>query len=254
MKNLKKIKGDASFREFYRKENKNLSSIIVLSRREKFKNLVVYDAINKILKKNKILAPVLYQENYNQDYIEIQDFGDDTIFKLLKKKNSKKFYYFKKIIKLLNKMQSIQDKNIKNFRNKNYTIPKYEKQILIKEANLFCDWYIKKNLPYNTHNKFSKQFKKIIRKLASGLKLRNNVFVHRDFHVSNLMLVKNQLGLIDTQDALIGNPAYDLVSLIDDVRFKTPKSFKKKIFNFYFKNQKNIKLMNLKTISKYYQF
>jgi aminoglycoside/choline kinase family phosphotransferase len=48
------------------------------------------------------------------------------------------------------------------------------------------------------------------------------IFVHRDFHVSNLMnLKKNRI--IDTQDALIGNKAYDLASLIDDVRFKTKK-------------------------------
>ena len=59
------------------------------------------------------------------------------------------------------------------------------------------------------------------------LKLKNDVFVHRDFHVSNLMLVNNQIGLIDSQDALIGNKAYDLASLIDDVRLKTPKLLKK---------------------------
>ena len=82
MKNLKKIKGDASFRKFFRKKNKNLSSIIVISKKEKFKNLLIYDAINKILSKNKILAPKLYQENYSKNYLEIQDFGDDTIFKI----------------------------------------------------------------------------------------------------------------------------------------------------------------------------
>ena len=69
------------------------------------------------------------------------------------------------------------------------------------------------------------------------LKLKDNIFVHRDFHVSNLMLVKNQIGLIDSQDALIGNKAYDLASLIDDVRLKTSYSFKEKIFKFYTKKQ-----------------
>ena len=67
MENLIKIKGDASFREFYRKKNKNFSSIIVLSKKEKLKNLIVYDAINKILRKNKILAPNLYKENYHKN-------------------------------------------------------------------------------------------------------------------------------------------------------------------------------------------
>ena len=66
------------------------------------------------------------------------------------------------------------------------------------------------------------------------------MFVHRDFHVSNLMLVRNEIGVIDSQDALIGNRAYDLASLIDDVRFKTSKSFKKKVYDYYLKKQKNL--------------
>ena len=239
MKNLKKIKGDASFRNFFRKKSKNYSSIIVFAKKEKFKNLVVYDAINKILNKNKILAPVLYEENYQKNFIEIQDFGDQTIFDILIKKKNK-FLYFKKIIKVLNKIQSIRIRKIQNFKKKMYSVPKYDKKILIQEANLFCDWYVKKNLSKEKRYFFEKKFKKIIKNLVSSLKLKNNVLVHRDFHVSNLMLVNKQIGVIDSQDALIGNKAYDLASLIDDVRLETSKSLKSKIYNYYLKNQKNL--------------
>ena len=237
IKNLEVIKGDASFRKFFRKKNKKFTSIIVFSKKEKFKNLIIYDSINKILNKNKILAPKLYQENYDKNYIEIQDFGDDTIFKILRKKRKNKFQYFKKVINVLNQIQSIKNRNIINFKNKKYIIPNYDKDILIKEANLFCDWYAKNILPKNKMNKFAKKFKKIIKKLALSLKLKNNIFVHRDFHVSNLMLVKNQIGVIDSQDALIGNKAYDLASLVDDVRFKTSKQLKNKIYKFYINKQ-----------------
>ena len=105
MKNLIKIKGDASLRKFFRKKNDNFTSIIVFAKKEKFKNLLVYDAINKILNKNKILAPILYNENYSKNYIEIQDFGNETIFDRLNKKRSDKLGHFKKIINLLNKIQ-----------------------------------------------------------------------------------------------------------------------------------------------------
>ena len=54
------------------------------------------------------------------------------------------------------------------------------------------------------------------------------------------MLVNKQIGVIDSQDALIGNKAYDLASLIDDVRLETSKSLKIKINNYYLKNQKNL--------------
>ena len=235
MTKITKIKGDASFRSFFRKINIKKNSIIVVAKKEKFKNLLVYDAINKILLKNKILAPYLYNENYRKNFIEIQDFGKKTIFNELNKKGKNRFIYFKKIIKLLIKIQSIKNRQINTFKNKKYFIPKYEKKILIQEANLFCDWYVKNNFSKNGIKKFSKEFKKVIKNLASKLMLKENVFVHRDFHVSNLMLVKKNIGVIDSQDALFGNRAYDLASLIDDVRLKTSKSLKKKIFNYYLK-------------------
>ena len=124
--------------------------------------------------------------------------------------------------------------------------PKYDKKILINEANLFCDWYAKNNLSKLRKKRFCKKFKKIIKKLTLKLKLKDNIFVHRDFHVSNLMSVKNQIGLIDSQDALIGNKAYDLASLIDDVRLKTSYSFKEKIFKFYTKKHKNLDIKKFK--------
>ena len=92
---LKKIKGDASFRSFYRKKNNKRNSIIVFATREKEKNLITYDAINKLLIENKIIAPKLYKENYIKNFIEIEDFGDDTVFRLLKKKEAIKLIYTK---------------------------------------------------------------------------------------------------------------------------------------------------------------
>ncbi len=246
MERLIKIKGDASFRNFFRKKKDSNTSIIVYAKKEKNKNLLIYDAINKILNKNKILAPNLYKESYSKNYIEIQDFGDKTIFRELSKKKINKITYFKKIINLLIKIQSIRIRKIKNFKNITYKIPKYDKKILIQEANLFCDWYVKKNFSKSHKDKFSRHFKKIIKKLISNLKLKNNVFVHRDFHISNLMLFNNRIGVLDSQDALIGNKAYDLASLIDDVRLKTPLSLKKKIFNFYCKKQKKLKINKIK--------
>ena len=81
----KKLKGDASFRSFYRKKNKKRTSIIVSAQKEKEKNLLIYDAINKLLIQNGIMAPKLLSHNYNENYIEIQDFGKVSIYSVLKK-------------------------------------------------------------------------------------------------------------------------------------------------------------------------
>ena len=84
LKGLIEIKGDASFRKFYR--NKKNHSIVVYSKKEKLKNLLIYDSINKILIKNKILAPKLLNHSYKDHLIEVKDFGDNTLYKILEKK------------------------------------------------------------------------------------------------------------------------------------------------------------------------
>ena len=241
---LKKIKGDASFREFYRNQEKN--SIYVLSKKEKLKNLLIYDAINKILIKNKILAPNLISENYLNNYMEIQDFGDQTLFEVLKNKKNNNYATFKKIVKILNKIQLIKDKEIKNFKNKLYKLKEYKKKILFDETKLFCDWYVTKTLPKVKSTKFNKKFNLEIKNLLSKLNYENDTFVHRDFHVSNLMYHNKKIALIDSQDALIGNKAYDLASLIDDVRLKTSNELKEKVFKFYLKTNKKIEVEKFK--------
>ena len=237
---LKKIKGDASFREFYRNQEKN--SILVLSKKEKLKNLLIYDAINKILTKNKILAPKLLSENYLNNYIEIQDFGDQTVFEILKNNKHNKYATFKRIIKILNKIQLIKDKKVKNFKNKLYKVQEYKNKILFDETKLFCDWYVPKILSKSKSIQFKKKFRLEIKKLVSKLNYKNVTFVHRDFHVSNLMYYNKKIAVIDSQDALIGNRAYDLASLIDDVRLKTSNELKDKVFKFYIKTNKKIEL------------
>ena len=241
---LKKIKGDASFREFYR--NRENKSIIVISKKEKLKNLLIYDAINKILIKNKILAPNLISENYINNYIEINDFGDQTLFQILKNKKNNKYVIFKKIIKILNKIQLIKDKNVKNFKNKFYKVQEYNNKILFDETKLFCDWYVPKILSKSKSIQFKKKFRLEIKKLLSKLNYKNVTFVHRDFHVSNLMYYNKKIAVIDSQDALMGNRAYDLASLIDDVRLKTPNELKEKVFKFYVQTNKKIDLEQFK--------
>ena len=239
-KNFIKLKGDASFRTFFRNKKKKSSSIIVNAKFNKKKNLLIYDAINKILKKNNILAPQLLSENYSRNFIEIQDFGDETVLNFFKKKKSNKLFIFKKIINLLIEIQKIRQRKIKTFKKKEYIIPKYQKKILLKEAKLFLDWYVNKNLTKSKILIFKKKYIKIINDLIKKLRLKNNFFVHRDFHVSNLMIVKKDIGVIDSQDALIGNIAYDLASLIDDVRLMTSIDLKNKIYDYYLKSQKKI--------------
>ena len=236
-KKIIKLKGDASERKFYRSKN----SIVVFSKKNKRKNLLIYDAINRILNLNKINAPKLLKNNYKENLIEIDDLGETTLNKFLKKKKNKK-KIFKDILDLLSKVQKIKKFYGKDLIGRKYKMEKYSKDKLLKEANLFIEWYLPKKVSNKMLNKYKKKFKNIFLRLLKAIKLPNCVFVHRDFHVSNIMHKQKKYYLIDNQDAVIGNPAYDLASLIDDVRFKTSKDLKKYMFNYFTRKYSNIEL------------
>ena len=239
---LKPLSGDASFRKFYR----NKKNIIVISNKESKKNLLIYDAINKILINNKIKAPKLIDQNYKSKLIRIEDFGNLTVYQKIKKNNKNKLIYYKKIIKLLNLIQKIKTKKIKTFLGSSYKVPKYSKKILLEEAKLFLDWYVPKKIKKKNQTLLKKKLLLVLKSLVNKIKFNNKTFVHRDFHVSNLMIKNKKLCVIDSQDAAFGNIAYDLASLIDDVRLKTNAAFKQNIFEEYIKTNKKINVVNFK--------
>ncbi len=232
--NLNKYKllaGDASFRKFYRSTE---NSIIVYSKKNKYVNLLVYDAINSCFNKNGINAPKLKRENYGKNYIEIEDLGNISILKLLKKNTNKNKIYFD-VIKILKLLQKIQTRYLITFKKNKYKIPQYSKIKLIKESELFLNWYLPKVIKKTKIRNAKKEIKTDFNNLFKKLKLNKKVIVHRDFHVSNMMYHKKKIFLIDSQDVVYGNIAYDLASLIDDVRLKTSKELKDRIFKRFVK-------------------
>ncbi len=239
---LKKLTGDASFRNFYRGKK----NILVHCEKNKKSNLLEYDAVNKILINEGILAPKLISQNYKNNYIEIEDFGDLTVFKKFQKKSINKKIYYKKILNLLIKIKNIKTKYQKTFLKTNYKVPEYSLKKLLDESNLFLDWYLPKHVKKGNNRILKIKFNKIFKKLLNNIYYKNKVFVHRDFHISNLMITKKGLGLIDSQDAVYGNIAYDLASLIDDVRFKTDVKIKKYIFDEFIKKNKQLNLKKFK--------
>ena len=234
---IKKISGDASFSEFYRLKKNNKTSIIVSAKKNKYKNLIVYSAINNILNSNKIHAPRLISNHYKNNIIEISDLGDKSFYDFIVSKKNKLNEY-KSLIKLIIKLQKIKIKKIYKLGKFKVKLPKYTSSHLHKESDLFFDWYLKHSLKRKKISKVKRLLRTELNKVYKKLKFKNDTFVHRDFHVSNIMISKKKLGLIDSQDAIIGNPLYDVASLIDDVRIKLSQDLQDNLFKFYYKNSK----------------
>tara|TARA_B100002052_G_scaffold263167_1_gene258108 strand:+ start:764 stop:1729 length:966 start_codon:yes stop_codon:yes gene_type:complete len=232
---LKKIRSDASFREFFRLHKGKKTSIIVTAKKERFKNLIAYSAINKFLKTKGIYTPRLISQHFEEGIMEIEDFGDKTLLDYMKKSKNKISLY-KKCVDLILRLQKIKPiRKIKLDSKKYFNLNFYSLGTLHKESNLFFDWYLSGVIGKKKSLKWKKIIRTELNKLYQKIFFKNQFIVHRDFHVSNIMPVNEKLGLIDTQDAILGNPMYDLASLVDDVRFKVPSQIKDKTFKYYLK-------------------
>jgi aminoglycoside/choline kinase family phosphotransferase len=237
---LIKISNDASFREFYRIQKNLTSTILVKAKKNKFQNLIVYAAVNKLLINNNIKAPKLIKEYFKNEMMEIEDFGNNSFFEFIKEKKNK-FNDYKKLIKIIFQIQNIKLK--KNIKIKKYKIKikNYNIAALHKESDLFFTWYLKNNSTEKNSIKIKNKIKKELNNLYKKLYFQNFCFVHKDFHVSNIMIKKNKIGVIDSQDIIKGNLLYDVASLIDDVRIILPLHLKTKLFNYYLSKTKKIK-------------
>tara|TARA_B110000211_G_scaffold38289_1_gene38812 strand:+ start:420 stop:1403 length:984 start_codon:yes stop_codon:yes gene_type:complete len=238
---LRKISSDASFREFYRIQKNSSSSILVRASQDKYKNLIVYAAVNKFLIHNKIKAPKLLKEYFKNEMMEIEDLGTHSFFDFIKYKKNK-FNDYKKLIKIIFKIQNIKLKSYIKLKKYKIKINNYNLASLQKESNLFFDWYLKNNTENKKFIIYKNKIKKELNILFKKLHFQNRCFVHRDFHVSNIMIKKNSISLIDSQDIMKGNLLYDVASLIDDVRIILPVKLKSKLFNYYLSKTKKIKL------------
>jgi aminoglycoside/choline kinase family phosphotransferase len=99
----------------------------------------------------------------------------------------------------------------------------YDMTKLLSEAALFLDWYWPAARGDDPSDQARESYNAILRDALAPIVEAPHVLVLRDFHVDNLMTLANRegiaaCGLLDFQDALLGHPAYDLVSLLQDAR------------------------------------
>jgi aminoglycoside/choline kinase family phosphotransferase len=237
---IKKILGDASFREFYKIEKNFKSTILVKANKDKYRNLIIYAAVNELLIKNKIKAPRLVQEYFENNMMEIENLGEHSFLEYIKKKYNK-LYHYKRLIELIIRLQKIRFKKNIKFKNNKIKINRHSLSELHKETDLFFDWYLKSNSRKKQFKKNKILIKKELNILYKKLFFQEMCFVHRDFHASNIMIKDSKLGLIDSQDFIIGNLLYDVASLIDDVRIKLPLKIKSSLFSYYLLKTTKIK-------------
>ena len=102
-------------------------------------------------------------------------------------------------------------------------VPPYDAAALQREADLLIDWFVPAVTGAPTPAAVAAEYRSVWRALYPLAGAAPPTLVLRDYHVDNLMELPGRAGvvacgLLDFQDALIGSPAYDLVSLVNDAR------------------------------------
>jgi len=196
---------DASFRTYYRL-SKDDETYILMDSSLLLESLPPFVNMNERLESINVRVPHIIVKNMELGYLILEDFGNRHYLDILDEDNYKVLY--KKAIDEIVKMQ----------RANTTSLPPYDKDFLLFEMELMEEWYLDKYLDVLLTTEQQNIIKTTLDTIADiVLEQPQGVFVHRDFHSRNIMLTpKDDIGIIDFQDARVGAITYDLVSLLKD--------------------------------------
>lgn len=209
---LQAMPGDASFRSYYRAAAGN-DSFVVMDAPPPRENCRPYVAIARALRDTGLLAPEIIAADVERGFLLLTDFGDHTYLRSLQPGNADMLYR-----RALNTLAVMQDCRIV----KSHTLPVFTRDFMRQEWAWHQEWFLGKllglpaaSIPAGVHH----CYEQIIESAAS----QPQVFMHRDYHSANLMVVGNNVGILDFQDAFRGPVTYDLVSLLRDCYIDWPQ-------------------------------
>ncbi len=206
------LSGDASFKAFYRLVHEQKSYMVMAAPPAKEKVTEFFD-IDKLLIQCGVRAPTILAVDLQQGYFLMEDFGDDLYYQTLSETNMHTLY--RKALATLLNMQSGEIPNL----------PKFDAVAIQTEFSLFTEWCLKL-LNLTLDSKEEAILAKVFGQLINVFAEQPQVFVHRDYHSRNLLILEddaNTPGVIDFQDAVIGPITYDAASLLKDCYLTWPK-------------------------------
>jgi hypothetical protein len=209
------LAGDASFRRYYRLSD-GVRRAVLMDAPPPHEAIGPYVAIAAALRDYGFSAPEIFAEDDDVGLALIEDFGDDTYTRLLAAGSDERALYALAIDTLIALQRTAGARGLPD-------LPHYDEERLLAEAMLLVDWYMPAVLGHRLPAEDRDAYVAIWRRLLARVGVAAPTLVLRDFHVDNLMLLRDRpgvrrCGLLDFQDAVRGPSSYDLVSLIEDAR------------------------------------
>jgi hypothetical protein len=207
------VSGDASFRRYFRLHHDKGSFIAVDAPPDK-ENSRPFVAIAQALFAHGVKVPEVIAADFDLGFMLLSDFGDVLLRPCLTDDSVDGLYRL--AMTELVHMQSCS-------APKDYALPPYDHAKLMTEMALFKDWFVAQYLGLMLSTEEVALIDNTCRQIADAVGHQPVVFVHRDYHSRNLMVLPDGgMGVIDFQDAVTGAITYDLVSLLRDAYVEWP--------------------------------
>lgn len=209
------LSGDASNRSYKRLIHPTDARTVVLmiAPPEKGKSVVEFLTIGAHLHAVGLSAPKIMKCDDSAGLMVLEDLGDDLFAKVVANNPKQERPLYQAAVDVLVQLQSVAPPP----NTAAYGVP-----IMTKLAALAFDWYLFGCTGQHTHDA-KEHFQHKFSAMLQSLPQHNLVLILRDYHAENLIWLPHRtgakkVGLLDFQDAMIGSPAYDLVSLLEDAR------------------------------------
>lgn len=208
---LTPLGGDAGFRRYFRFASPSI--ILAVDAPPATEDTVQFLRVAQLLKNSGINTPNIIAHNTELGFLLVEDLGDALMYQKINSHNADDLY--QQANDIIIRMQNIQQKSD--------WLPAYDVDFLLREMNLFSEWFVEKLLGYKLTDSETQLLINSFTKITTSAANQPQVFVHRDFHSRNLLIAENHLATIDFQGALWGPMTYDLVSLLRDCYLRWPQ-------------------------------
>ncbi len=216
------LAGDASFRRYFRVQRGEKTAML-MDAPPPNEDPAPFLRAAKWLDANGMRAPYILAEDAARGLVLLEDFGEVRMREYLDSWPADQGEVYRAAIDALTDLHRLPPGPFLD-----YSMSEYK-----REASLFTDWYCPAQNLYIDGPGYIAAWEKTLGELLS--RQRPGVTVLRDYHAENIMLLgglHNQ-GLLDFQDALVGHPAYDLVSLLQDARRDVSGELETEMFDYY---------------------
>jgi hypothetical protein len=197
---------DASFRRYFRVDGNDGNTFIVMDAPPSHEDVRPFIHVAEVFGAAGVSVPHILAKDIEQGFLLLSDLGSTTYLHQLNHDSAHKLY-----------MDAIDALILIQVQSKPGVLPEYDRALLHRELMLFPDWYIGKHLGVTLNDKQQAELNKIFDALLANNLAQAQVYVHRDYHSRNLMILpQGNPGILDFQDAVYGPITYDLVSLLRD--------------------------------------